>query len=614
MNIVVKRVSGANTNEPFLIKPLKIGVIAQSRGKNTADSIDMTRASWTTVGANTDALPTSSGIVHVRSVERAVNNATNHTDETFYAGIHFTVKDAASSGTILNARNLGDVEDAEDIYISWDEAPALIPPSCISATVASTGAGLTGTTYYYKVSVVDQMDNESNPGPEYQVSVGAGVSNKMYVTLRWKRVQYSTGYYVYRKESGGTWRNLGLVSGKDTTVLIDHALDTVAAGSAAKTTNATKAVPASGATAYTLYYTYGDITTDTAKEFTTVDQVEGEHGTGSEMANIARLYMDESYNNAPVLVTVVPSGTDISAYQTAAQVFESYHVNFIVGLFAGTTDIDTYKTNVKPLYDMCASLSDPETGQKECFGIFGLPGNENRTDNTDVTSFLEGFQATATSGKRGVLVVPDGHKIVIAQWQNPDETWETNYTLEDSESVDITPLVFAGAAFARYAGIQDLAEPLTEKDVAGFVFTGTPFSNGEVDDLTTDGAMVVRNDSGTAVVNRFINMSLPVLSLQDAEMSIAVPEDWMKDDLRRTLKKFRGQKMLGVTLSAAERSLRQKLEQYVNEGIMAWFDSSKVSTSQDTTQLDRLLGYFEYMPIYPVNSEQILYNFTVVVL
>lgn len=608
-DIVVKRVEGANVQEAFLIAPLKIGVIGRSRGTLTDNTAKQTRG-----GSDSDSFPTidvnSVTIPNVRSVTNIHNNMVGHIDEYFYPNQHFVLKD--DDGDLLNPSNLGvGGDDVTDININWSYAPALMPPSITKTTRASGTSTLVSGVYYYSVSVLDLNGRESTPGGESSaITIPAG--DTYTVTLNWERVEYSTGYIVYQRVGSTIKQHTITDVTKDTLEFTDGGSSWTS--TQPQTVNTTKIAPTTGdVSGYTVSFKYGLISYNTYQEFTTYDDVLTAHGIGSELANVARIYMQPEFNNAPVFATVVPNGTGPTVYQTAANEFSKYQVQFIVMLYAGSSDLTSFSQNWKPIYDLAASLSDPDTGQMECYAVTGLPYSDTTVVN-NVGTFISGYQATGTNGKRGFIVVPDGFKVTAASWQLTDGTYSTDYTVTDPASIDITSTVLAGAAMAKYTSMEDIAEPLTEKDVAGFFFKKSPFTKTQITQLVNYGAMVVRNDSTVAVVQRSINMSLPILDIEDGELSICATEDWMRGDLRMAIKKYRGEKMITQNFRAATRTLTTKLEQYENEGVIAWFNRTSVVCKQDPSQKDKLIGYFEYMPIYPINQIQIVYDFTFTVL
>lgn len=607
-DIVVKRKEGALTQLPFITGVAKIGIVARSRGKNTTDTVKQTRASTGTV----DYFPTDTKSP-IRSFTKIVGNDGTYAEgETFYPNIHYVIK-KKSDDTIINPLNFGTNDTPSELKIDWSSSPPLVPPTPSPSLVASTTGGFeSATTVYYSLTVVDHNGEESNLGSISKCQMSAP-DNYWHVQVSWRMVEYASGYKLYRgiKADGSDALKIADLTGKSTCMYLDKN-DDVLPSVSPPTTNTTVAKPKEGED-YTIYYYYAVITKMTYKEFTSLDAVIEEHGIGSEISNIARLYMNPEYNNAPVLGTVVPESTNYNSYLDAMGLFEENYVQFPIVFYAGATTLQSYITNMTPIYSFVANLSDPVQGQKEGYTVFALPYKDGWSI-ADCKTFAEAFRSTATDGKRGVFGVPAGFKVAVSTWINEDGEAESNYTVEDPEGIDITPLVFSGAAIARYCGLRDPSMPLTEKDVVGFTFLGRNFTNTQIEQLRSYGCMVIENNSGVAVVSQSINMSYPELGIEDGEISISVTEDWMRNDLRLALRQYRGKKMLGRVLRAATQTLTDKLRQYVDNQRIAYFQASSVQVNQDPNQKDRLYGYFKYMPVYPINQIQVEYEFTFIVL
>ena len=605
-DIVVQRKVGALVQLPFASGIAKIGIVGRSRGKNTLDTEQITRSST----GDTDSFPVTTESP-IRSLSKAVGDSlTAAENEEFYPNIHFLVK---YGNTILDPTNFGTNDDPSTLTLDWSAAPPLVPPTVGDATLltSTTGGFASATTVYYSITVIDHNGSESNIGSITKVEMSDPSPNFWQVQLAWRLVEYSSGYKVYRGvlADGSDLEKIADIADKSTVTLTD---DNLVASGSPPTTNTTIAKPKDAET-YTITYYYAVITTQTYMEFTNVEAVIEEHGIGSELSNVAKLYMNPEFNNAPVIATIVPESTNYNSYIDAANLFQENHVQFITVLYAGTVNLSTFTTNMTPIYNLAASLSNPTQGQKECYAIFALPYKAGWTVN-DCNTLCTAFQATASEGKRAFFGVPAGFEVSVSSWTDENGEAQSDYTITDPAGIDITQLVMSGAAVARYCGFRDPAMPLTEKDVVGFTFKGRNFTNQQIEQLRGFGCMVIENNNSVAVVSQSINMSHPVLGIEDGEMNICVTEDWMKYDLRNRLRSYRGKKMLGRILRAAQNTLTEALRQYVDNLRIAYFDAASVSVTQDANQRDRLKGYFKYMPIYPINQIQVEYEFTFVVL
>lgn len=595
-DLIVERSPEARTTSVGLEPKVSIAVIGRSLGTPTPDILELTRGS-----GNEDTLTGYKS--PLRSIEKLTQTLTfTGSGETvkfeFFPGVHFVVK---GDSEILDHRYfLG--EKYSSFALNFANPPALAVPRIVSAVaVEDSGSTLPSGTYYYAITALDLNSNESLPSTVIEIEVPSGCS----VNLVWSRVSYSSGYHVYRGTSPNNLRRLNITnlsnSGPNVTSFKDDGSYSPGTESP-PTTSVAKQKPKSGST-YILDYSYGKITPNEPKLYTSLDDVARDFGRGSELYNIARLVLSPTFNAAPSVVLVaVPFNPSLGDYLAA---LDSLSTRDDVMFVTGTLNDDLF---FSALYDHCSSLSDPRTGQKERYAIFG---GYNGIDVSNVKSKVASFHAKSDKGKRGIFIYPDGGKISVSTWVNPDGTVLTDYCPVDVNGRDITHIIFGISAIARYLGLNDLTEPLTEKDIRGFTFKNVPDTDETLKSLRDFGVMVVVNSSGTPVVERSINMSLPYTSLEDAELSICVWEDWMKGDIRRRLRKFRGKKMLGSVLAAAKDTIRDALGYYV-QAPRQWitaFDEKSIVVRNDEIEKDKLVGYFEYMPVYPINWIYITYGF-----
>lgn len=614
-DIVVKRIAGANVQEANLLGVASIAVVGRSLGKPTSDVAIGARAAGDLDNFVTDFIATPFKD-KLRSIGTIVSPDASYEGEVYYPNIQFVVKSNLSGSYLLvDSKNLGENEHPANLELDWSVAPALVAPAIVQTSVVlqnHTSGFVTSGTYFYAVAAVDHSAVISTPGPRQQVDVPTATGGKSYkVLLTWKMAQFSTGYKVYRgtQSDGSDLALIGTISSKTSVSLSDNNLT---ASTAPVATNLTKQKPANLAVLWASYV-YGLLEVNTIKTYTSYEQVLNDHGLGSELANVGKLILHPSYNNAPVMVTVVPQSEDQAGYISALQVLESAEVQFVCVLYQGASGVTAWVANQTSVYQHCASLSDEEAGQKERYAILALPWVAGRSVY-DAKEAAEAYQNTATKGKRGHLVYPDGGRAQVLLWDNVDGTTESYYEKTDPDGYSLTELYFAVAALARYTGLRDTAEPPTEKDVIGFYLPETPGTTTEINLLRNASVFTIENRGGISVISRGINMSLSSLSLEDGEVNIAVTEDYMKGDLRRVMRKYRGRKMIGAIMRAAKRTLDQRLAQFVSNELIAYYDPSSITVVQDPIQKDKLHGFFKYMPIYPVNNVEVEYDFTFVVL
>lgn len=609
-DIVAQRDPAAPVQEILSSGIFTIGITCTSRGTNTLDDVSITRTS----GSNIDTFPAET-LTPIRSVVRVVAEDLSYAGEEYYPDIHFRIVDA-TSGEAYNPTNLGSHDDPADLEIDWSIAPKLLPPAITAYTIQDhTGAGgfIAETAQYYGVTVIDHNGTESTLGPLSRiVPTGAAVGDPKDIQIIWKAVSGASGYRLYRglTDDPTAARRFHVIADGDT---ISYTDENTATTVAAPTTNDTMFRPAYNDT-YTLYYNYADFSNlyDKPTTYYTIQDVVADHGVGSVAANLAKLVLSPMYANAPAIAISAVRSDNIAGHMAALTAFEGYDVQFVACLYGG--EDDGYWSDIgKNVYAHCESLSDPVHGQMERFAILAAPYVATQSMATEHT-LLQALQNTGSKGKFGFLVCPDNFEVTIDQWTDIDGEVQLDYILEDAYENDLNPQVFSICTVARYCGFRDPAEPLTEKDIRGFTFQKPPLPPVAIEKLRDDwGALFVENRFETAVVSRSINAGLPVLSLEDGEMSIACTENlYIIPDLRRRVRKYRGKKMLQKWVTAIKTTVFNALTQYKSIGIIV--DFTGVTAWQDPAELDKVRVSFSYMPVYPINRIWIFFTYTITTL
>lgn len=615
-DIVVKRAEKAGGTPTAVLPDFKLAVIGRSLGAATSGTAKL---SITGAGDSEDTMEPITDYSHeYGEYINSLENITDEDGEQYMAGIQFSLTDTDS--TDIDPKRIRGANDArllpEQIILDWSTTPKIIPPAIEDVKISYTGDP-TGSKLitWYCITVVDKNDNESSKGGlekvSHYASDDAGIS-AISIILSWSKKSFASGYKIYRTEEdfGNTepgnsdLKLLGEINDENETSFEDDYTEVL--GVNPPTDNTTRSIP-KDTTSITISYHYADMSYNTPVEYYSWEEVKEAHGVGSELTNVARLFMSSSFNNLASLTTIVPGGTSLADYNSALDRLATENVHFILMLYAGSIVDTQLLINWAELYAHCLNCSDPETGQKERRAVIALP---NDSDAKVLLALLAGFQAKDDDGKSAYLIVPDNFGVEIDSWIGEDSEYSYHYTHNDPASVDITPLILAGACVARYLSMGDLAEPLTEKSVTGFTFTKSRFSLTQIQSYSDKGAFVVKNSYGTPVVYRSVNMSLYETTLEDGEMNICTVEDFLKQDLRLRLSAYRGKKMTPIFLSRVERAMKLALDYYVNIGIINTYDPSSVSATQDTTEKDRLNGEFKYMPMYPINQIWISFGYT----
>ena len=599
---VVRRQPGAPVTESIGSGIFVIGVSCQTRGKSTEASTTVVRSS----GSN-DSFPSTTKSP-IRGVIKAIATATGYKDEEYYPSTHFRITNA--SGTPLTWYNFGNEEDPSTLKIDWSIAPTLLPPAIINhdVTAASSGGFTNTNTLYYSVSVLDHNANESTPGAIAAITpTGAASSSHKSVMLTWRAVSGASGYKVYRStvDVASSGQLIGTITSGAITSFTDN---NITPSGTPQTTNTTKFKPADG-DSYKLYYNYADFNGiyNTPKTYYSLADVATDHGFGSDAWNIAKLVLDPKLGNAPAINICAVRSNTATDHLASLDALAEEHVQFVSILHGGESD-GYYSDIAKYVYAQCEAKTDPINGQKERFAVCASPYTKAQSMKS-VHTLLQAFQNTSSKGKHGLLVVPDGFDITYDFWYNPDGSVTQDYRFLDGYGNDITPQLMALSSAARYCGFRDPAEPLTEKDIRGFTFRNSPMSSKALEIMRDDwGAMVIENRFKTAVVSRSINMSLPVLSVEDGELNISATELlYIKPDIRRRMVKYRGRKNLTPILHAVKRTITTALLQYMNMTIIKGFGN--VRAYQDPVERTKVRVEFDYEVIYPINKTWVSFSY-----
>lgn len=615
-DIVVKRAENAGGTPTAVLPDFKLAVIGRSLG---ADTSGTAKLAITGAGDSEDIMSTITDYSHeYGEYINSLEYITDEDDERYMAGIQFSLTDA--DGTNIDPKRIRGASDArllpEQIILDWSTTPKIIPPAVEDVKISYTGTP-TGSKVitWYCVTVVDKNGNESSKGGlekvSHYASDDAGIT-AISIILSWSKKSFASGYVVYRtledfgntEPSNSDFKLISTITDENETSFDDDY--SAVPGASPPADNTTRSIP-KDATSITISYHYADMSYNTPVEYYSWEEVKEAHGVGSELTNVARLFMSSSFNNLASLTTIVPGGTSLADYNSAVDRLATENVHFILMLYAGSITAAQLLINWAEIYAHCLNCSDPETGQKERRAVLALPNDSNASV---LLALLTGFQAKDDDGKSAYLGVVDNFGIEIDSWIGEDGEYSYNYTHDDPADIDITPLILAGACVAKYLSMGDLAEPLTEKSVAGFTFTKSRFSLTQIQSYSDKGALVIKNSYGIPVVYRSVNMSLYEKTLEDGEMNICTVEDFLKQDLRLRLSAYRGKKMTDILLSRVERAMKMALDYYVNIGLINTYDPSSVAATKDATEKDRLNGEFKYMPMYPVNQIWITFGYT----
>lgn len=168
-------------------------------------SVGSTNASSITVGK------TASNITTTIQGTAVIKPTTSHDSTTA-----FQIQNASGSSLLTaDTTNM-----AINISNGWLNVNGLTAPTAPTIALASGGALVNGTTYYYMLAAVD-ASGHSVPTPSSPASVTATATSDT-VNVSWTAVSGATSYYLYRSTDGGTTWYRNTIAGGSTVSATDN--------------------------------------------------------------------------------------------------------------------------------------------------------------------------------------------------------------------------------------------------------------------------------------------------------------------------------------------------------------------------------------------------------
>lgn len=552
---VVARRSGAGGSAVVPPATRKMAVVGTTNGKSTLQTAEALVVASKAV--------TISGSSYPQSIVRVSNTSSGQT-EVYKEGADF-----AFSGSVLDFTN----------------APVLGVPECESVTTAATIGGgwpLVATGVGGVSIFVTAIDQEGTGETTVSNSVTHALASTAHtLTVQWSRIPFAGGYNVYYTTGGSSSFRLATVVGAATTSA------TVTGGTSAvtaSTTNTTTKRPNTGQTVYVDYY-YA-VYDYSAKEYTNIADVIGDHGVGCDVTNAARLGFD---NGASNIWIVAVSGSSASLYTAGIDKLANADVQYIVPLKSGTTVEQYAKSH--------AEYQSSDYIGKERFAVLAL-------NNASEVSTVTAWGATFAGSERVIPVVTNKALYLVNQWQTSGGSYVDG-------PYQVAAHFFAAAVAGRICGLADSATPLTNSQILGFQFptTATTWVNSEVrDTIEAAGVSYVIDQATNAIVYHGITNNTTTVESQ--EISVIAAEDELRKKLRDVVSSFRGKdrKITPERLIAIGSRVRDVLATLVKDGIIERF--GEIVVAQDETTATKVWIRFDYKPIYPMNEIFFEYGFS----
>jgi hypothetical protein len=207
-------------------------------------------------------------------------------------------------------------------------------------------------------------------------------------------------------------------------------------------------------------------------------------------------------------------------------------------------------------------------------------GTEIGTTPTEVKQIAEGF-----ASNRVWLVYPDGAII----------------SLVDSQGREVEQVVDGSIVAAAFAGLNaslqfDVAEPMTNKNLAGFSRLIRVFDNTTMDNIAGSGVTILI-ERGQSIVVRD-SLTTDMSNIFTRQPQITTIADTVQQTTRANLRQFIGRKFLPGTEAQISQTLSSALRVLQGRNIIFGFKAPKVTRGEEP---DTAFITVEYQPIFGLN-------------
>lgn len=345
--------------------------------------------------------------------------------------------------------------------------------------------------------------------------------------------------------------------------------------------------PALNATVPNFWVDYEYVRTEhlKLKRFTSLKDVQNEHGVGSNLFLACSLAMGTSGqgNAAPAVLTMSVADDTLPSYTAAlAELEKSKEPTFIVPC----TVVSGINGAVKSHVDLLA------TQYRRRLGIVGTPIGVQPGDTTTPNTAV--YIARQLDHKRMILAYPWPVSSVQAQ----DGTWA---------DTELDGWAQACIVAGRFASLPDRATPLTKKELNGIVRLGLDLDYYSANVLAEAGVMVIEDDLGVFRVRDSLTTTDD--NGEDRQPGIVLVEDQLATQLETDFKQFIGAKLLPDTLAAIGDRTVLTLRLFTKLQLITSFDEGSIDVSQDPDVLTTVNVSFTYRPVQQLKEIAFKYTF-----
>ena len=363
------------------------------------------------------------------------------------------------------------------------------------------------------------------------------------------------------------------------------------------------ALPGEGDTFYVSYKYRKPDADYAAKIFFEYDDVVAEYGNYDVTAsgfvlNSLSLGAEIAFTNGLTQVICVQAkGTSDLEFTNAIDALKRElpgvdNVNVVIPL-STSVDVGTALMNHVDL------MSSYEVG-KERMGYFGAYINQALTKNPTAKDRTIGMVETAESfvNERMVFVTPGE----IVKDIRDIRTGRTNERT--------LPACYPAIAVAAKGLVNDPAEPLTNKTIAGFKYIPTTLMESEKNLLASAGCLVLEQ-RGASVIKIRHGITTSTTEVNSQEITLIQIKDYVIDACRKaTNSLYVGLKNRPSVLADVQYTITSILNQFVSQEVLIGYSGLSVKrSSDDPRQID---VKFEIEAVYPLNYINITFGFSAV--
>lgn len=455
-------------------------------------------------------------------------------------------------------------------------------PELEGEVITTGGSGLGTTAYNYKIVALGTDGTTAASTAVTLQGSGASASHK----LMWNKIPFATGYILYDSTANA---RVAIISNPNTTQFIRT--DNTATAATIPTVTTAKRKPEDDSE---YYVDYNKVEYDyTVKNYTSLNQVQTDHGSGSDLTNMARIVFQ--YFRVPEMYLIAVDGTNNQAYIDAIDKLSAIDdVQYVTAL----KDSDVVSNYVATH----AFNNSKDTEEKERFGIVQIPSSISNVGNETTAGTVRYVLAQFNKNKRVIIPVPNGNKVYMNTYQEEDGSFTDNK--------EVGNYFISGAICAAAVVAEDVATSIIGVTIPGFNYgpNGAPWNDSvEKDKIRSSGGMYILNKNGSLVI--YNDDTNDTSTTENNKRSVLSAEDELRRRLRASHSQYLGRKITRGLLNAIYQTTTAVAKQMVADILINSFNEGSLEVIQDEISKTRVNVKFRYGAIYPLEELVFTYSF-----